>query len=305
MNNRKGLGTMLEVKGIIPAMVTPLDQREEIDEKALRKMVNRYIDAGVHGLFCLGTNGEFFNLSFEEKLEVAQIVIDEARGRVPVYAGAGCSGTGETSRLAQRLEQAGADALSVITPYFLTYTQAELQYHFEAVAGDTSLPLVLYTIPVRTGNTLSVQTVARLAELPNVVGIKDSSGSFDNILQLIDRTPESFSVLAGTDSLILSTLMAGGTGAIAATANIFPATVVAIYEHWRRGEYEQAEQAQRVLRGLRAAFALGTLPSVLKAVLDEIGLPAGPARRPVAPLTPQALEEVRRMVADYTARGLL
>lgn len=296
---------MLEVKGIIPAMVTPLNQREEIDEQALRGMVNRYIDAGVHGLFCLGTNGEFFNLSFDEKLEVAKIVIDETRGRVPVYAGAGCAGTGETRRLAQKLEQAGADALSVITPYFLTYTQQELQYHFEAVAGDTPLPIVLYNIPARTGNTLSMETVAKLAELPNVVGIKDSSGSFDTLLQLIDRTPASFSVLAGTDSLILSTLMSGGTGAIAATANVFPAVVVAIYEHWRRGEYEAAEQAQRILRDLRAAFGLGTLPSVLKAVLDEIGLSAGPARRPVAPLTPQALEKVRRMVAGYAEKGLL
>lgn len=296
---------MLEIKGIIPAMVTPFNPQEEIDEKALREMVNRYIEAGVHGLFCLGTNGEFFNLSFEEKLTVAQIVIDETGGRVPVYAGAGCPGTDETRRLAQQLEQAGADALSVITPYFLTYTQPELQYHFEAVAGDTSLPIVLYTIPARTGNTLTVQTVAKLAELPNIVGIKDSSGSFDNILQLIDRTPDSFSVLAGTDSLILSGLMSGAKGAIAATANIFPSTVVSIYEHWSRGEYEQAEQAQRVLRELRAAFALGTLPSVLKAVLDEIGLSAGPSRRPVAPLTPQALKEVRQMVANYTERGLL
>lgn len=296
---------MLEVKGIIPAMVTPLNQDESINEKVLREMVNRYIESGVHGLFCLGTNGEFFNLSFEEKLTVAQIVVDETRGRVPVYAGAGCAGTGETRRLAQRLEQAGVDALSVITPYFLTYTQPELQYHFEAVAGETSLPIVLYTIPARTGNTLSVQTVAKLAEQQNIVGIKDSSGSFDNILQLIDRTPKSFSVLAGTDSLILSTLMAGGTGAIAATANIFPSAVVSIYEHWQAGQYEQAEQAQRVLRDLRAAFSLGTLPSVLKAVLEEIGLSAGPARRPVAPLTPQALAEVQRMVAGYTEKGLL
>lgn len=296
---------MLEIKGIIPAMVTPFNHQVEIDEKALREMVNRYIDAGVHGLFCLGTNGEFFNLSFDEKLTIAQVVIDETRGRVPVYAGAGCPGTEETRRLAQRLEQAGADALSVITPYFLTYTQPELQYHFEAVAENTSLPIVLYTIPARTGNTLTVQTVANLAERPNIVGIKDSSGSFDNILQLIDRTPDSFSVLAGTDSLILSGLMSGAKGAIAATANIFPSTVVSIYEHWSRGEYEQAEQAQRVLRELRAAFALGTLPSVLKAVLDEIGLSAGPSRRPVAPLTPEALKEVRRMVANYAEKGLL
>lgn len=296
---------MLDVKGIIPAMVTPFHANEQLNEQALRGMVNRYIDAGVHGLFCLGTNGEFFNLTFDEKVHIAEIVVDEAAGRVPVYAGAGCAGTGETIRLARKLEEAGVDALSVITPYFLAYTQAELQAHFEAVAASTPLPIVLYTIPARTGNTLSVQTTAKLAENSNIVGIKDSSGSFDNILQLIDRTPEHFAVLAGTDSLILSTLMAGGKGAIAATANIFPETVAGIYNHWQSGDFEAAEQSQRVLRDLRAAFALGTLPSVLKAVLDEIGLPAGPSRLPVAQLTSQALAEVRLMVDRYVAKGML
>ncbi|WP_123043196.1 4-hydroxy-tetrahydrodipicolinate synthase [Cohnella candidum] len=291
--------------GIIPAMVTPFNEREELNEPALRAMTRRLVAAGVHGLFCLGTNGEFFNLTFDEKVRIAEIIVEEAGGKVPVYAGAGCAGTAETAALAIRLEKVGVDALSVITPYFLAYTQQELISHFETVASSVSIPVILYNIPARTGNALTPKTVGQLAKVPNIIGIKDSSGSFDNILQYIDQTPDSFSVLAGTDSLILPTLMAGGKGAIAATANVFPEAVASIYEHWKAGRFAEAEEAQRVLRDLRSAFGLGTLPSVLKAVLNYIGVEAGPARRPVAPLTPAADQEVRQMVENYKRKGLL
>ncbi len=294
-----------KTEGIIPAMITPMDDQEQINEAAIRYMVNRFIAAGVHGLFCLGTNGEFFSLSVEEKLRVAEIVIDEAAGRLPVYVGAGCASTAETIKLARQLEAAGADALSVITPYFLSYTQHELFYHYESLAEATKLPIVLYNIPARTSNALQPKTVAKLASLPNVVGIKDSSGSYDMILQYIEQTPASFSVLAGTDSLILSTLMAGGRGAIASTANIFPEQVVAIYECWQKGDYSGAEEAQRVLRAIRNAFQLGTLPSVLKAFANKIGLPAGPARKPVLALTPEAERELQLVYEQYENQGLL
>lgn len=294
---------MFRAEGIIPAMVTPFDEREELNEEALRQMAARLLDAGVHGLFCLGTNGEFYSLSFEEKVRVAEILVEETKGRAPVYAGAGCASTAETVRLAKRLEETGVDALSVITPYFLSYTQQELIYHFEKVAEATRLPVVLYNIPARTSNALQPKTVARLAEIPNIVGIKDSSGSFDNILQYLEQTPPEFAVLAGTDSLILSTLMAGGKGAIAATANVFPSEVAAIYERFKEGRYMEAEEAQRVLRDLRGSFSLGTLPSVLKAVLNRIGVPAGPSRRPVAPLTPQAEQELNAVLVKYERKG--
>jgi 4-hydroxy-tetrahydrodipicolinate synthase len=296
---------MLKIEGIIPAMVTPLDSYENLNEAALRGMVKRFVQAGVHGLFCLGTNGEFFSLSFEEKVRIAEIVVEEAGGKVPVYAGAGCASTAETVRLAKRLKEIGADALSVITPYFLSYTQQEMIYHFEQVADATSLPVVLYNIPARTTNALQPKTVAQLAEVPNIVGIKDSSGSFDTILQYIGQTPDSFSVLAGTDSLILSTLMAGGKGAIAATANVFPEMVVSIYELWKEGRFAEAQQAQSSLQDLRNAFQLGTLPSVLKAFLNQIGVPAGPSRRPVAPLSPQAESEMLVVLDKYRKQGLL
>jgi 4-hydroxy-tetrahydrodipicolinate synthase len=293
-------------KGIIPAMVTPFNAENKLNKTALRQMVHRFIDAGVHGLFGLGTNGEFFSLSFDEKIRIAEIVIEETKGRIPVYMGAGGISTEETIVLTRKFEEIGVNAVSVITPYFLTFTQKELYDHFASLADSTSLPIVLYNIPARTGNNLQAKTVAELSQIPNIVGIKDSSGSYDNILSYIEATDSTaFSVLAGTDSLILSTLMAGGQGAIASTANVFPEQVVSIYKYWKQGELNKAEEAQRVLRKLRSAFGLGTLPSVLKEVMNMTGLPAGPSRRPVGPLTEQAKDELKKMVQAYREQGFI
>lgn len=299
------MDSLLRPSGIIPAMVTPFDADQQLDEAALRQLTRRLINADVHGLFCLGTNGEFFSMSFEEKLQVAEIVLEETQGRLPVYVGAGCTSTKESIELAVRLAHMGADALSVITPYFVTYTQQELLTHFRMIAEATELPVLLYNIPARTGNSLQPQTVKELSKVPNIVGIKDSSGSFDTILQYIEVAGPNFSVLAGTDSLILPTLMAGGHGAIAATANVFPEVVKSIYDLWSRGELEEAELQQRKLRALRSAFAMGTLPSVLKEAMCMIGLPAGQPRLPVQPLNPSAKEELRRVMDTYLAEAVL
>ncbi|MEI7025565.1 4-hydroxy-tetrahydrodipicolinate synthase [Paenibacillus sp. y28] len=294
---------MLQPTGIIPAMITPFDSNQHIDEAALRQLVRRLMGANVHGLFCLGTNGEFFSLTADEKLRVAEIVIEEAKGQLPVYVGAGCASTQETVWLATRLEQMGADALSVITPYFLTFTQQELIRHYRTVAEATGLPIVLYNIPARTGNALQPKTVQALRDLPTIVGIKDSSGSFDTILQYVELSGPDFAVLAGTDSLILPTLMAGGHGAIAATANVFPEIVASIYDLWKEGKLEEAELSQRQLRALRASFSLGTLPSVLKEAMNMIGLPAGQPRLPVEPLASAAKAELQKVMDEYLSKN--
>lgn len=296
---------MFKPQGIIPAMVTPLTEQGEINEPVLRQHVQRFIKAGVHGLFCLGTNGEFFSLTFEEKIRVAEIIISEAKGQIPIYAGAGDISTPSTVRLARKFEELGADAISVITPYFLTFSQKELIDHYRTVADSTELPVVLYNIPARTANSLQSKTVVELSKISNIVGIKDSSGSFDNILQYLDAVDESFAVLAGSDSLILPTLMAGGKGAIAATANVFPELLVSIYDNFQKGDCLAAEEAQKGLRALRTSFAQGTLPSVLKAFLDRMGLQAGPARPPVGRLTEAARIELERVYQEYQSKGLL
>lgn len=289
-----------KVEGVIPAIITPFDSQEQLNESVLRKLVRRLIDAGVHGLFCLGTNGEFYALTMDEKIRIVEIVVEESQGRVPVYAGAGSPSTKETLKLVSCFEAVGVNVISLITPYFTSLSQKELVDYYKRVAAATGLPIIMYNIPARTGNMLHPKSVEKLAKVPNIVGIKDSSGQYDLILQYIEVTSTmEFSVLSGNDGLILSTLMAGGKGTVSGMANICPETVVAIYKYWQTGDYEKAEQAQRILRIARKALRLGTQPSALKAFVSKLGLEVGPARSPVSPLTNEEEAELNRIVKEY------
>lgn len=286
-------------KGIVPALITPMTSHEEIDEAGLRTLVDRLIDAGVHGLFVLGTNGEFVALSEAEKLRVARIAVEHARGRVPVIAGTGAYATRDVIALNEKMHDVGVDAVSVITPYFNGTTQHELFTHYERIARATPLPVMLYTIPAKAGVTLTVDTVRRLAEIPNIRGIKDSGGDFDRLLQLINLRRDDFAVFTGTDSMILWTLIAGGDGAVAATTNAVPDLVMSIWNHFKAGDVEAARRAQEFLRPLRDAFALGSMPVVLKTAATLLGMPAGPARAPALPLDDATRERLAAALAVY------
>lgn len=290
-------------KGIVPALITPMTPNEEVDEAGLRLLVDRLIEAGVHGLFVLGTNGEFISLSESEKLRIARITVEQAAGRVPVIAGTGAYATGEVMALNSKMQDVGVDGVSVITPYFNGATQAELFTHYQRIAAATSLPVMLYTIPAKTGVTLTIDSVRRLAEIPNIRGIKDSGGDFDRLLQLINLRRDDFAVFTGTDSMILWTLMAGGDGAVAATTNAVPGVVMSIWNQFQAGNIAEARKAQEALRPLRDAFALGTLPVVLKTAAEMLGMPAGPARSPVQPLDAAAREKLARALAAYPRVG--
>jgi 4-hydroxy-tetrahydrodipicolinate synthase len=286
-------------KGIVPALITPMTPDEEIDEQGLRTLVDKLIEAGVHGLFVLGTNGEFISLSEPEKLRIARIAVDQARSRVPVIAGTGAYATRDVIALNRKMEDVGVDAVSVITPYFNGATQAELFTHYERIARATALPVMLYTIPAKAGVTLNVDTVRRLADIPNIRGIKDSGGDFDRLLQLIALRRDDFAVFTGTDSMILWTLIAGGDGAVAATTNAVPGVVMSIWNDFQRGDIAAARRAQESLRALREAFALGTLPVVLKTAAQMLGMPAGPARAPAQPLDAAARERLAKAIEHY------
>jgi 4-hydroxy-tetrahydrodipicolinate synthase len=290
-------------RGIVPALITPMTPDEEVDEAGLRTLVDRLIDAGVHGLFVLGTNGEFIALSEAEKLRIAAITVDQARGRVPVIAGTGAYATRDVIELNHKIQDTGVDAVSVITPYFNGATQQELFTHYERIARSTTLPVMLYTIPAKAGITLNIDTVRRLSEIPNIRGIKDSGGDFDRLLQLIDLRRDDFAVFTGTDSMILWTLIAGGDGAVAATTNAVPSVVMSIWKSFQAGDIETARRAQESLRALRDAFALGTMPVVLKTAATMLGMPAGPARSPAQPLDDATRERLARALAIYPRVG--
>lgn len=299
---------MPEIKGIIPPILTPMNDDESINEAELRHQVNRMIDAGVSGVFALGTNGEAYALSHKEKVQVLKVVVDETKGRVPVYAGTGCPTTKETITLSKEAEEIGADILSVIVPYFAAASQDELYDHYKAVAESVKIPIVLYNIPARTGNALAPATVARLAkDVPNIMGAKDSSGNFDNMKQYIELTRDigkDFSVLSGNDSLILPILMFGGKGGIAGCANVFPRTMVEIYEAWTAGDIERAKKVQDSIRIFRNCFKYGNPNSLVKIAAGLLGNPVGPCRRPFCKVTSEGMEALKKTLEQCKANGL-
>lgn len=297
--------SMFMPKGIIAAMVTALNEDESLNEREIRNQVNRQIAAGVDAVFCLGTNGEFYIQSQEEKLRVMEIVVSEAAGRVPVYAGTGCVGTKETIALSQKAKEIGADVLSVISPYFAAISQTELYMHYATVAAAVDLPIVMYNMPARTGNNLAPETVARLADIPNIVGVKDSSGNWENLKAYIDATRgKEFRVLSGNDSLILPTLKEGGAGGITAVANIYPKTMVSIYQNFIKGDLAAAEAAQNSIAPIRACFKFGNPNTVTKKATNLRGYPVGPCRAPFQYLSEEAVSAIAEVIRSDEAKGM-
>lgn len=296
---------MVEIKGIIPPMITPINDDGSINEQELRRQVERLIKAGVHGLFVLGTNGEGYILSDKEKEKVLTVVIDETKGRVPIYAGTGGVGTKETIRLSKMAESLGTDVLSIITPWFAKASDDELFEHYKAVASSVHLPVIIYNIPARTGNSISVSLVARLSEIDNIVGVKDSSGNFDNMLQYIERTRESkFNVLSGNDSLILWNLLAGGNGGIAGCANVYPENMVAIYENFIAGDLESAKRAQDAIRSFRNCFRFGNPNTIVKTAVELLGYPVGKCRAPFCKVSEEGLHQIKAVLEENNRLGL-
>lgn len=287
---------MFQSHGIIPALVTPLDGRERLNEAALRRLVRFVIESGVHGVFATGSQGEFWAFNRDEKRRIWRIVAEETAGRVPVYAGTCAISTRETIALTQAAERAGVDAVSILTPFLVAPSQQELYDHYRAIAEATSLPVVLYTNPDRTGVALQPDTVSRLAEISNIVGIKDSSGDLSLTAEYVRAAPARFAVLMGRDTLILGGLLCGAKGAVAATANVVPALVVRIYKSFMAGNAAAAQQSQEELAPLRQAFSWGTFPVVIKEALNLMGLEAGPARPPVGPLSPEKREQLAEVL---------
>src|SRR6516162_10230304 len=272
----------MKIHGIIPPVATPMQANEDLDLPRLQWFLDHLIGNGVHCVFVLGTNSEFYALDEKEKQEVIATAVAHVRKRVPVFAGTGAETTREAVRLTQMAEREGADGVSVITPYFVNPTQQEIYDHYRRIAENTALPVVLYNNPGTCGGVkIDVDTVARLAQVPNVLAIKDSSGDLQNTNELVRVVPERFSVLMGRDTLIFPALMFGARGAVPATGNIAPALLVEIYEAFRGGDLEASKAAQLRLNPLRLALTLCTPPGGVKAALALLGQPLGPCRAPV------------------------
>ena len=298
----------VEIKGIIPPIVTPMNADESVNIAELRNQVERQIAGGVHGIFPFGTNGEGYILSMKEKEEILEAVIDQVKGRIPVYAGTGCISTQDTVYMSKRAEELGADVLSIITPSFALASQKELYDHYVEVAKHVDIPIVLYNIPPRTGNKLLPETVAKLAKDVDVImGAKDSSGDLDNLKAYIHQTRDvgkNFAVLAGNDGSILTCLKEGGAGGIAGRANLYPKALASIYNYFVAGELEKAQEMQDAVATLQRVFKYGNPNTVIKKAVNLLGYPVGDCRRPFNYLCDEGIAELKAVLKENEEKGL-
>ncbi len=289
-----------EIKGIITAVVTPFDENENIDEEAFRTIIRYLIDQGIHGLFPVGSQGEFFSLRMDERKRLMEIAVEEAQGKVFVMPNTGGIATRDCIELTQHAEKVGADAVSMMTPFFISPSQEELYQHFKAVCSSVSIPVLGYNNPDRSGGVfLKIDTLIRLAEeLPNFVGIKDSSGDMTMLGEIIRRLPPRFKVFVGQDSMIYAGLAYGAAGAVAASTNVAAKLVLGIYDAVNNKEFEKAKDLQRKLAPIRIAFGLGSFPVVMKEALNMLGQPAGLCRKPIQPMSPEARAKLKEILTD-------
>lgn len=289
----------MKIKGLITAMVTPLDEKG-VNEAATRRLVNRLIAEGVSGLFILGTNGEFYALSREEKEKLAALVVEEVHGRVPVFAGSGGISTAQVINLSKRFAELGVDAVSVITPFLMKLTDRELINHYKEIARAVSLPIILYNMPANTGNNISAAVYQELLKIPSIIAIKDSSGDLQQLETYIKNNHrDDFAVLVGSDSKILAGLQLGADGAVATTSNVLTRTDVGIYESFRKNDLKTARQLQNSIEDLRSLLKLSTVPSVLKYSMDIIGYQAGSPKLPILPVPKEFHDEIKKILTAY------
>ena len=287
---------MYKPEGILPALVTPFtDDAKSIDEERLRALVSHCLELGVHGVVPCGTTGEFVNLTIEEKKRVIKIVVDEVNGKVPVVAGTGASGTNEALEMTRYAKDAGATAALIVVPYYLKPADRGIYEHYYTIASQVDLPIILYNIPQCTGLPLPWQMVEDLAQIPNIVGVKDSSGQLSFILAVLEKVRDKINVLCGHDEVVVAALAAGCSGAILASANIIPDIWVQIYNHVKNGQLQKARElqysVQKIARIIAGSGAVGT-----KAALNMMKIKVGPVRMPLSiggELTYEAREELR------------
>ncbi len=262
----------MQFTGCGTALVTPFQPDFSLDEAALRKLVQRQIRGGVDFLVPCGTTGENPTLTRREHLRVVEITLQESAGRIPVLAGAGGYNTQEVIELARELEAHGADGLLSVTPYYNKPTQEGLYEHYRAIARSTRLPIVLYNVPGRCGTNLEPSTVKRLAEIENIVGIKEASGNISQMAALANAVPDDFAILSGDDAIALPLFALGGRGVISVASNEIPAEMAQLCRHGSRGEFDEARAIHRKYLPLMEINFIESNPIPVKAALALMGL---------------------------------
>ena len=280
-------------EGVIPAMVTPFKEDFSVDYEGIAMNLD-YLEKYVNAVVPAGTTGEAATLSYEEHIEVVRYVAETSK--LPVIGGSGSNSTREALYLTKEVEKAGADAAMLVTPYYNKPNQEGLYQHYKTVASEVSIPIVIYNVPSRTGINTSPELVRRLAEIDNIVAIKEASGNLKQISEIIRSTPDDFVVLSGDDFFTLPVLCLGGKGVISVAANVAPHLMKEMYEAFKEGNMKKATQMHHKLTPLFDVLFIDTNPIPVKKALELMGLAAGKPRLPLIELSEEKTEKVRQVL---------
>jgi 4-hydroxy-tetrahydrodipicolinate synthase len=288
--------------GVGTALVTPFTTTGILDEDAVRRLARRQIDEGVHFLVPCGTTGESPTLSEDERTRVVEICVEEARGQVPVLAGAGGYDTREVIHAARLMARAGANGLLSVTPYYNKPTPDGLLQHYKAIAESTTLPIMLYNVPGRTGCNIDVNTLTRLAAIPNIVGVKEASGNMQQACEYLRAVPPDFIVLSGEDAITVPMMAVGGRGVICVVSNEVPREIAEMVEAAERGEFAAARNIHTTLLPLMLVNFCESNPIPVKSAMAAMGLLAEAYRLPMVPPRAESRAKIQSVLKDL---GLL
>jgi len=284
--------------GVGTALVTPFTKSGDLDEAAVRRLGRRQIDAGVHFLVPCGTTGENPTLTPHERLRIVEVLVDEAKGQVPILAGAGGYDTKEVIHLAGEMKKAGANGLLSVTPDYNKPTPEGLFQHYRAIADSTPLPIVLYNVPGRTGLNIDVKTLVRLASIPNIVGVKEASGNVTQMCEICGAVPADFIVLSGDDALTLPLMAVGGRGIISVSSNEIPAEMARMVEAAERNDFAAARAIYARILPLLLINFVEANPVPVKAAMAAMGLLEEVYRLPMVSPTPASKEKIVKVLKD-------
>lgn len=284
------------IEGSIVALITPMDEQGEVDYDGLERLITFHLSEKTDALLVLGTTGESSTLSSEEEEEILRFTVEKVNGKVPVIAGAGTNATKKTIERVNRFAELGADQVLVITPYYNKTSDAGLLAHFTAIADQSPVPIILYNVPSRTGMTIPIQVLERLAKHPKIIGIKEASGDISYVMAVARLLNEAFVLYSGNDDMILPVLSVGGSGVISVWANIKPKQVHDLVSAFNNGNIEKAQTIQLEALLLIHALFSETNPIPVKAAMEILGLPAGPLRLPLVSLAEEKKEQLARLL---------
>jgi len=285
----------LRLHGIITALVTPFSGNGQVDEEALRQLVQFQIKSGVNGLFPLGTTGMGPAMEPDERKHVAEIVVKETQGRLPVIVQVGATDPNVSVDLAKHAESFGADAVACLTPFYYHPGTDSIIAHYKRLAASTKLPVLVYNIPSNTGNNVDAKLLVQLSRIPNIVGVKDSSRDFSQLLDYLGSVPQGFTVINGTDSYLFSAFCAGVSAGVSATANPFPELFVEMYEAYKASDLSKGARLQKKIHSLRTAMNNPPLAPLLE-VLKMRGLKSGNVRPPLRQMNTEEINALRSIV---------